>query len=121
MLIPKDICLWVFVPILLSFITGILLVLSLFFIAFASFPRTTGPEGSNIFFGAIASKELSDFKVQILKQTEEEYIEDLIDQCHRNAQIADRKYFWVKKSIICIFLSMPFWTVSVFLLFSLGK
>lgn len=118
---PKNTCSWEVIPICFAILASIILILSLIFVAFASFPRTTGPEGSLIFFGGIASVKLEEYTTRINSFTSEEYRDDLIAQCHRNAQIAERKYFWVKKSMICIFMSLLPWAAAIFMLFNLGK
>lgn len=119
--VPKDMCAWTFVPIFSAGIASFLLVLSLVFIALASFPRTKGPEESMIFFGGIASVKLEKYDEKMKALSSEEYISDLIAQCHRNAQIAERKYHWVKRSITCIFVSLLPWTAAIFMLYSVGK
>ena len=120
-LIPKNICQWEVLPIAFAVISSCLLLLSILFVVFASFPKTTGPEGSLIFFGGISMNSLNEYKSKIQSLTEDKYINDLVEQCHRNAEIVSKKYHWVKKSLICIFLSLPFWLVSIFLLYSLGN
>jgi hypothetical protein len=94
-----------------------LLVLSIVFSALATFPRTTGPKGSLIYFGGIASVEVEQFAKRMKALTEDEYIEDLTLQCHRNAQIATKKYGWVQKSMGCLFMSSPFWAIALFSLY----
>lgn len=120
-LVPKDICQWEVLPISFAVLSSCLLILSLIFVVFASFPRTTGPEGSLIFFAGISSNSLSEYKDKIQSLTEDGYINDLVEQSHRNAEIVTKKYYWVKKSLTCIFLSLPLWLVSIFLLYSLGN
>ncbi len=120
-LIPKDTCAWELWPLFFALSASLLLALSLLFVAFASFPRTTGPEGSLIFFGGIASLDLENYKKKVNELTAMKYRDDLIAQCHRNGQIADKKYYWVKQSMRLVFLSLPFWALAVFMLFNLGK
>ena len=94
------------------------LVLSIIFAAIASFPRTTGPKGSLIYFGGIASLDLEQFSSATDSLTKYEYIRDLIKQCHRNAQIAQRKYAWVQRSMACLFISSGPWAISLFELYT---
>ena len=61
------------------------LVLSIGFAAVATFPRTHGPKGSLIYFGGIDSMEREQFAESSKTVTEDEYIDDLAAQCHRNA------------------------------------
>lgn len=93
------------------------LVLSIIFSACASFPRTTGPKGSLIYFGEISNRNLEQYKNAVNSMTAESYLEDLICQCHRNAQIAERKYTWVQRSMTCLFLAALPWFIALFILY----
>ena len=94
------------------------LLLSLAFAALASFPRTAGPKGSLIFFGCIVTKDLAQYDAAVRAMSEDQYLDDLIRQCHRNAQIAERKYAWIQRAMSCLFLSALPWIVSLFILYS---
>lgn len=93
------------------------LVLSIAFSAFACFPRTDGPKGSLIFFAGINNRELKQYKLDVMELTEEKLIDDLICQCHVNAQIAQIKFTWVKRSLFCLFFSSIPWFASIYLLY----
>lgn len=97
------------------------LLLSIAFAACASFPRTSGPKGSLLFFGGIAAKGLDQYKAAVRSITSDEYLDDLLTQCHRNAQIAERKYAWVQRSMACLFLAALPWGLSLFILYSGGQ
>lgn len=94
-----------------------LLVFSIVFSAMATFPRTSGPKGSLIYFGGITDRELNQYSSAVRSQSGVEYLEDLITQCHRNAQVAERKYAWVQRSMACLLLSALPWATSLFLLY----
>lgn len=96
------------------------LVLSIIFSACSSFPRTSGPLGSMIYFGGICSRDLQQYESAFRSMTNEEYLCDLIRQCHRNAQISDRKYAWLQRAIGCLFISAIPWVVAIFELYSRG-
>lgn len=95
-----------------------LLVLSIVFAACASFPRTSGPKGSLIYFGGITDRDLKQYENAVKSMTAEIYMEDLIRQCHRNAQIAECKYAWVQRSMACLFLAALPWFGAMFTLYS---
>ncbi len=109
---------WTIFPAIMSAFSVLLLVLSVAFSALASFPRTSGPKGSLIYFGGIASMELEQYQEVSKKLDLDEYIDDLIKQCHRNAQIAERKYGWIRRALGCLFISAVPWALSVYLLYS---
>lgn len=96
------------------------LVLSIAFSACSSFPRTTGPLGSLIYFGGICSRDLQQFEATFREMNAEAYLSDLLKQCHRNAQIAERKYAWLQRAIGCLFVAAIPWAVAIFELYSRG-
>lgn len=109
---------WTVLGGIVSSFAGLFLVLSILFAAFASFPRTTGPKGSLIYFGGITSRELHQYEVEVRALTSEAYLADLIRQCHRNAQIAERKYTWIQRSMACLFVATLPWLISLYMLYS---
>ncbi len=109
---------WAILPAIMSAFSVLFLMLSVACAALASFPRTLGPKGSIIYFGGIASMELEQYRDAVKKLTTEEYLEDLIKQCHRNAQIAERKFVWIQRALGCVFLATTPWAISVYLLYS---
>lgn len=108
---------WSTLSILMVVFSVIFLVISIACLAFATFPRTDGPKGSMIFFIGISNKSREQFRDDVDSFTEEKYIQDLSDQCHINATIADAKFSWVKRSLIFLFLSSTPWFISVYLLY----
>ena len=99
-----------------SFAT-LFLVLSISCLVFASFPRTEGPKGSMIFFSGINDKDIEQFRESVNSFDENGYIKDLTNQCHINAQIADAKFIWIKRSLIFLFVSSAPWFLSIYLLY----
>lgn len=94
------------------------LVLSIIFLAVAIFPRTTGPKGSNIFFGDITKKKKDVFINEFGEMTDDSYLEDVLSQVYRNAEIAEEKYKFIKYSIIASFASLPFWLIAIYFLYN---
>lgn len=101
------------VCIVLSILT---LVASILFISIATFPRTKGTYGSLIFFGGITTKSPMQYKNQITNLDIQEYINDLTEQCYINAIIAEKKIYWVKYSLICLFVTVLPWILSIYFL-----
>ena len=95
------------------------LFLSLLFLAAASFPRTTGPKQSMIYFGGIAARDIDQYVADTRSQTASQYLDDLARQCHRNAHIAASKFEWLKKAQIALFLAIAPWTLAVFFLYQI--
>ena len=76
------------------------LLMSLGLCAMATFPQTGGPPGSLIYFGGIASHPQRVYSQAVLERSDQEYLEDLLGQCHRNAEIAKGKYKFVRWALI---------------------
>ncbi len=45
-------------------------------------------------------------------------VEDLSDQCHRNAEIAEIKFAWIRRSLTGLFMAIVPWAVAIFLLYN---
>lgn len=99
-------------------IAALLLGASLLFLALSTFPRTTGPRGSLVYFGGIAALEADQYFRLVREITTDKYIEDLAAQCHRNAEIADKKFKWVKRAMAALLLSLTPWAISLYLLYA---
>lgn len=109
---------WTVLSALASFLAALLLILSLTCAACATFPRTTGPKGSLIYFGGITTRDLPQYEAAFTAITPTEYLTDLLRQCHRNAQIAQAKYTWIKRGMACLFLAALPWLTSLYLLYA---
>lgn len=103
----------------ISIITAMCLLISLLFLVFSSFPRTKGPKRSLIYFGGISERDLDSFKQEIVQLSDDQYLTDLIAQCHKNAQIAQKKYRWIQRSMVALYLSIVPWLLSILLLYQL--
>jgi len=84
--------------------------------AMSILPRIRGPARSLLFFGRIAEMDSSEYGNKLLQVSDNELLEDLTNQIHRNAQIANTKFGWVRKSIIWSFFSMIPWVVAIAML-----
>lgn len=101
-------------------VSGILLFLSVIFTACASFPRASGPLGSTIYFGGIVTRELDQYKRKVHEQSDDEYLDDLLCQCHRNAQIAERKFNWIQKAMMALLVATLPWLLAIATIYAQG-
>lgn len=108
---------WEVLPAILSSISATLIGLAIIFSSLACFPRTKGPKSSNIFFDGIAGREASQYKNRMCEISEEEYLDDICRQCHRNAQIAKSKFGWIQKALAALLISVIPWIITVYLLY----
>ncbi len=115
---PRSAASWTIASALCASFAAVLGVASVIFLSFASFPRTEGPKGSLIYFGGIAQRAADQFRQTMLDLTTEAYLEDLAAQCHRNAEIATRKFAWVQRAMICLYLSVVPWALALWLLYN---
>ena len=93
------------------------LLFGLFFLSLSSFPRTSLPTRSVIFFGAIASVEAGSFAARVKSVTEGEYLDDLIDQCYRTSRIATLKFRWIRRAQMAWYASILPWLWTVYSLY----
>jgi len=71
-----------------------------------------------LFFGGIAKRDLGQFTEAACQISAEAYADDLCMQCHRNAEIADRKFTWVQRAFVALYLSVIPWCLAVYLLYN---
>ena len=87
----------------------LLIILSLYHLYKCAFPNLEGGYTSLIYFREIASKSQLKYAETFKAQTEEFYLEDLIEQVWRNSEILKEKYHHIKYAFIFLLLSLIFW------------
>ena len=115
---PKSIAVWTITASIWTAIALLFFLGSLISLTVVSYPRTDGPRGSLIFSLGIAQRSIEQYRQAIQNLTIENYIEDLAAQCHRNAEIANTKYSWVRRALISLYLSVLPWTLAIWQLYS---
>ncbi len=115
--LAKGIPVWTIIAAIPSVIVAILLLLSIFFLALAMFPRLEGPKESNIFFGGIVKQAKDNYISKMLSIDGAEYQNDILNQVYRNAEIANSKYKYIKWAFIYTFVSTPPWLVAIYVLY----
>ncbi len=96
------------------------LCLSIIFCALACFPRTSGTDGSMIFFEGIRSRSVEEFASAAHSTEATAFANDLLEQCHINAEIASSKFRWVKRSITSLLISMLPWAITIYELYGVA-
>ena len=102
---------WNYFLIFAGAISSISLLISLIFIFFTIFPRTREINPSIIYFGSIAKIGRQNFLETFEKYNENQYINDLSEQCFRTAEIAKKKHKHIKSAIIMIYIAIPPWLI----------
>ena len=108
---------WTPVGAVLGTIATMMLLSTIFALTAAVFPRTSGPKLSLIFFGSVSARDIDTFRSEIAQLDDEGYVEDLIQQCHVNAQIAAIKYGWVKRASVLLYVALVPWIAATYTLF----
>lgn len=111
---------WTVVPAVLAAVAAVLVLISLILLSLASFPRTKGPKSSVVYFGSISQMDVDQFKESVFEMSIESYVDDLCAQCHRNAKISQRKYSWVQRASVALYLSVVPWSLSIYMLYMIG-
>ena len=92
---------------------SLLLAIGVFCAAMTVFPRVNGPISSNIFFGNICKKGVKDFEREFLSTSLEQFLSDCVAQVHRNSEIANHKFRWVRTSMICSIIAVIPWLLAL--------
>jgi hypothetical protein len=92
------------------------LLASLLMVAFATSPQLTPLRPSLVFFGDIAALSPNEYSTRIAARSPSAYLDDLIAQCHRNSEIAIRRYRWMRYATLALLVGMVPWLASLFLI-----
>ena len=102
--------------IILFILCVLLLTASLSITFWGSYPQTKGPVVSLLYPESIAKLESSEYEEKFLTLEDEDYLKDLINQCHRNAEISISKYKRLKLAYWLLFAGLLTWLVNLYLL-----
>ncbi|MEO7047932.1 MAG: Pycsar system effector family protein [Ferruginibacter sp.] len=91
-----------------------LLFACLVLIYMSQFPKTTSVNTSLIFFGTVASMKFDEFKKRFIASTEDDYLDDLLSQTHKNAEILCKKFKYLKATLVLILISVIPWLLTIY-------
>lgn len=107
--------------ILLSSAAAFCLFAALFCAAMSIFPRTEGPKRSFVFFGKIVSDSRADYADAFMHADRSAFLQDCLDQIHRNAEIARDKFKWVRCAMGWSFVGVMPWVAAIAFLLANGS
>lgn len=81
--------------------------------AMSIFPRTDGPKTSFIYFGKIVESSRVDYADAFKRADKAAFLEDCLNQIHRNAEIACAKFRWVRNATGWSFVSVVPWVAAI--------
>ena len=78
-------------------------------------PRLRTGKPSISFFGTVAGMTQEDFRSRFVTMTEEEYLEDVLNQCYINARILRSKFRCLRRGLTALLLTaLPWvWAISL--------
>lgn len=82
-------------------------------------PRLRAGKPSLSFFGTVAGLPHDEFRSRFVKMTEEEYLDDVLNQCYVNARILRSKFRCLKRGLIALLLTAIPWAWAISLAKSL--
>lgn len=82
-------------------------------------PRLRAGKPSLSFFGTVAELPHDEFRSRFVKMTEEEYLDDVLNQCYVNARILRSKFRCLKRGLIALLLTAIPWAWAISLAKSL--
>lgn len=97
-------------------VAAVLLGVSYANVYLATFPRLKGPKDSLTYFQSISNMKFEEYFSSIGHETSPEYLHDLVEQTHRNAQIVSEKFRNLKWAFRFTLLSVIPWVAALLLL-----
>lgn len=82
-------------------------------------PRMRAGKPSLSFFGSVAGMPQDEFRERFINLTEEEYLEDVLNQCYVNARILRSKFRCLKRGLTALLITALPWTWAISLAKSL--
>ncbi len=92
------------------------LVASLVFVYLVIWPRTKPPNDSLVFFGSIAKHDYHEYLGLFKEQNQAMYLDDLLMQCHVNAQVVTNKFARLKWAYRLLLMAVIPWGVALYLI-----
>ncbi len=96
-------------------LSALFLFSSLISIYFSQFPKIGSRNSSLIFFGTVALLKFDEYKKKFREMSREEYFDDLLSQIHINAEILNKKFVFLKSSLILLAVAIIPWLVGIYL------
>lgn len=107
--------LWDSLMIAFAILSTLFLSISLLFIYLGNYPRLKGPSNSLFFFGSICSKDFKKYQQEFTKRSYEEQLKDILEQCHRNSEILNQKFCYLKWAYRMLFVGVILWAITIYL------
>ena len=112
----KNLDQWNVSAVVTGMLAGALVGKSLYFIVRSQFPHLNAPNDSLIFFVTVASRPRTTFMNEFREMTDEKYLEDLLHQCHVNADILTKKFNAMKGAFFSMIASVAPWLITLLLI-----
>lgn len=96
-----------------SLATGALIAASLIFLYRGAFPDLDGGHDSLIYFREIARRTERTFVEEFKRQSDEDYINDVLRQVWRNSEILSAKFRSLKAAFIATATAIAPWVISL--------
>lgn len=105
--------LWTGWTVLLTLIGVLAPMVSLCFVYLVNYPQTKGPTKSLNFFGGISKHTFREYSAAFMKVTASDHLSDLLEQCHRNAEIVSWKFSALKWAYKWLLIGVVPWMICL--------
>ena len=106
---------WSLCIVIATIITILTLGTSLAFIIMGIYPRTKGPSKTLLYFDSISKYSLIEYKQRFTEITIDKYLNDLLEQCHRNSEIVSKKFKRLKVAFLFLIIGVLPWAIAIYL------
>lgn len=79
------------------------------------------PPSESDLFKRIRGLSFDKYCEAISRRSDSDYLDDQNNQCHVNAEIADKKFDRIKRAWLCMFWSIPPWLLVLLILYRGGQ
>jgi hypothetical protein len=106
--------LWAARTVILGIVSVLLCAATFVCIYLVNYPRTKGPTTSLNFFGGIASRTFREYEKAFMHLASAEYLSDVLEQCHKNAEIVKLKFAALKWAYRFLMTAIVPWCLCLY-------
>jgi Family of unknown function (DUF5706) len=106
--------LWTRYTAVLAVLGAVCPIVSLCCVYFVNYPQTKGSGTSLNFFGGISKHTFREYETAFMNSTVADHLRDVLEQCHRNAEIVNSKFSSLKWAYRSLVVGVIPWMVCLY-------
>jgi hypothetical protein len=106
--------LWTLYTVIAALLGAVCPIIGLCFVYVVNYPQTKGSSTSLNFFGGISKRTFREYETAFMSGSAADHLRDVLEQCHRNAEIVNRKFSALKWAYRWLLVGIIPWMVCLY-------